>query len=57
MNSPFEQALIEVWRQVLVENADVVELGRERYPIGQTPNHHLREVDCGPPYFFGYPTD
>jgi hypothetical protein len=45
MNSPFEQALIEVWRQVLVENADVVELGRERYPIGQTPNHHLREVD------------
>jgi hypothetical protein len=30
MNSSFEQALIEVWRQVLVEDAKVVELGTER---------------------------
>jgi hypothetical protein len=57
MNPSFKQTLVDVWRQVLVENAAVVELGTERYPIGQTPNHHLREVDCGPPYFFGYPTD
>jgi hypothetical protein len=28
----FEQALIEVWRQVLVENADVIELDAERSP-------------------------
>jgi hypothetical protein len=41
----FEQALIEVWRQVLVENADVVVLGAERYPVRQTPRRHLREVD------------
>jgi hypothetical protein len=40
-----EQALIEVWRQVLVENADVVELGTERYPVRLTPKRHLREVD------------
>lgn len=41
----FEQALIEVWRQVLVENADVVELGTERYPVRLTPKRHLREAD------------
>jgi hypothetical protein len=29
-----EQALIEVWRQVLVENADAVELGAERFRFG-----------------------
>jgi hypothetical protein len=45
MNSSFEQALIDVWRQVLVENADVVELGTKRYPVRQTPKRHLREVD------------
>jgi hypothetical protein len=41
----FEQTLIDVWRQVLVENADVVELGTERYPVGLTPKLRLREVD------------
>ena len=41
----FEQTLIEVWRQVLVENVDVVELGTERYPVRLTPKRHLREVD------------
>ena len=25
----FEQSLIEVWRQILIENAEVVELGTE----------------------------
>jgi hypothetical protein len=40
-----EEALIEVWRQALVENADVVVLGTERYPIRLTPKLHLREVD------------
>jgi len=28
MNPSFEQTLIEVWRQALVENAEVVELGK-----------------------------
>jgi len=36
--------LIEVWRQALVENADVVELGTERYPV-RTPKRGLRQVD------------
>jgi len=40
-----EQVLIEVWRQVLVENANVVELGAERYPVRLTPKRRLREVD------------
>ena len=45
MNSPFEQALIEVWRQVLIEDAKVVQLGTERFPVRLTPKRHLREVD------------
>jgi len=42
---PFERALIDVWRQVPVENADVVVLGAERYPGRLTPKRRLREVD------------
>jgi hypothetical protein len=42
MNPSFEQELIDVWRQVLVENADVVVLGAERYPVQKTPR-----VVCG----------
>jgi hypothetical protein len=41
----FEQALIDVWRQVLVEDAKVVVLETERYPVRLTPRRHLREVD------------
>lgn len=43
----FEQVLIDVWRQILVDNADVVELGTERYSVRQTPKRRLREVDFG----------
>src|SRR5258708_33448487 len=43
--SSFEQTLIEVWRQALVENAKVVELGKERYPVRRTPKRGLRQVD------------
>jgi hypothetical protein len=45
MNLSHEQALIEVWRQSLVENAKVVLLGAERYPVRLTPKRHLRQVD------------
>jgi hypothetical protein len=45
MDSSFEQTLVEVWRQVLVENADVVELGTKRYPVRKTPKRRLRQVD------------
>lgn len=45
MNLSFEQALIDVWRQTLVENAKAVELGSERYPVRSTPKRGLRQVD------------
>lgn len=41
----FERRLIEVWRQTLVENAKVVELGKERYAVQRTPKKSLRQVD------------
>jgi hypothetical protein len=45
MNSSFEQTLVEVWRQVLVENSAVVELDGKRYPVRITPRRGLRQVD------------
>jgi hypothetical protein len=45
MNPSFEQALIEVWRQALVENAKFVVLGTERFPVRRTPKRGLRQVD------------
>jgi hypothetical protein len=41
----FEQVLIDVWRQVLVENSKVVQLGADRFPVQQTPKSRLRQVD------------
>ncbi|MGB2677268.1 MAG: hypothetical protein WAN12_09315 [Candidatus Acidiferrum sp.] len=41
----FEQALIDVWRQALVENAKTIVLGTERYPVRSTPKRGLRQVD------------
>ena len=43
--TPLKQALLEVWRQALVENADVVELGSEPYPVRRTRKRQLRQVD------------
>jgi hypothetical protein len=45
MELSLEQALIEVWRQALVENPGVVELGMERYPVQRTPERGLWQVD------------
>ena len=45
MNPSFEQALTEVWRQALIENANFVVLGTERYPVRRTPKRGLRQVD------------
>ncbi len=45
MNPSFEQTLIEVWRQALVEDARVVELGTNRYAVRRTPKRGLRQVD------------
>jgi hypothetical protein len=45
MKLSLEESLIEVWRQALVENAKVVELGKERYPVRLTPMRRPRQVD------------
>jgi len=41
----YEETLIEVWRQALVENAKAVNVGGESYSVRRTPKLGLREVD------------
>ena len=45
MKPSLEQTLVDVWRQVLIDNASVVELGAKRYPVRITPRKNLRQVD------------
>ena len=45
MDASFEQMLVDVWRQVLVESASVVALDGRRYPVRITPRKGLRQVD------------
>jgi hypothetical protein len=45
MKLSFEQALVEVWRQALVEDSKCVELGTERFLVRRTPKRGLRQVD------------
>ena len=45
MDSSFEQTLIEVWRQALVESVKTVTLGSDRYAVRSTPKKGLRQVD------------
>jgi hypothetical protein len=45
MKLSLEQALIEVFRQALVDNSKTVQLGSEQYPVQQTAKRKLREVD------------
>ena len=45
MHASFEQTLVDVWRQVLVQNATVVELGEKHYSVRITPRKRLRQVD------------
>lgn len=40
-----EEAIIEVWRQVLLEDAKSVTLSSECYPVRTTPKSRLRQVD------------
>jgi hypothetical protein len=40
-----EEALLSVWRQVMVENARTVTLNEESYPVRRTSRSKLREVD------------
>ena len=41
----FEVALVEVWRQVLVENSKRVRLGTENYSVRRTAKRRLAQVD------------
>jgi hypothetical protein len=40
----FEEALITVWRQALVENEDAVKLGETSYPVTMSKTKRLRQV-------------
>jgi hypothetical protein len=41
----FEEVLISVWRQSLVEKADIVALGAKRYPVTTSKQKRLRQVE------------
>lgn len=45
MKLSLEEAVIEVWRQALVENAKAVKVGGESYPVRRTSKRGLRQVD------------
>jgi hypothetical protein len=45
MNASFEETLVDVWRQALVENARTVQLGAGSYDVKRTPRSKLRQVD------------
>ena len=40
----FEETLLVVWRQALVEEAEVVKLGSEHYPVTRSKARMLRQV-------------
>jgi hypothetical protein len=42
--SSLDSTLISVWRQALVDNADSVKLGAERYPVTKSKAKRLRQV-------------
>ena len=44
MKSSFKETLVAVWRQALVDEADVVKLGSERYLATSSKAKHLRQV-------------
>jgi hypothetical protein len=45
MTASFEETLISVWRQVLVEDARTVRVEGASYPVRRTSRSKLREVD------------
>ena len=44
MKLTFQESLIAVWRQALVDEADVVKLGSERYPVARSKAKRLCQV-------------
>jgi hypothetical protein len=47
MNLSFDEILIAVWRQALVDETDVVKLGSERYLVTRSKAKKLRQVVLG----------
>jgi hypothetical protein len=45
MAEHFEDALISVWQQTLVQDAKTVELGGRHYFVKRTSRHRFRQVD------------
>jgi len=45
MADSFDDVIISVWRQALVQNAKIIELEGKRYFVKRTSRHHLRQVD------------
>jgi hypothetical protein len=41
----FDDAMLSVWRQALVEGANVVALGGDTYSVRRTAKHKLAQVD------------
>jgi hypothetical protein len=41
----FDEVLKTVWRQALVEKADVVKIGSQRYPVTRSKAKSLRQVE------------
>jgi hypothetical protein len=44
MKPSFDETLIAVWRQALVDQANAVKLGSERYPVTRSKAKQLRQV-------------
>ena len=45
MAETFDDVIISVWRQTLVQNAKLVELEGKRYFVKRTSRHRFRQVD------------
>lgn len=45
MATSFDDVLISIWRQALVENTDAVKIGPERYPVTRNKTKRLRQVE------------
>jgi hypothetical protein len=45
LSMTFDETLLSVWRQALVEKADVVQLGGESYPVTMSKAKRLRQVE------------
>ena len=45
MTFSFEEVLVEVYKQLLSDNARVVKVGTHQYPIQRSHRYHLRQFD------------